>query len=227
MKILLVEDNETIILGLEYLLAEEGFRCDSARTRQEAEQKLLREQYDLCLLDISLPDGSGYDLCRLVQRERKLPVIFLTAREEERDVVKGFDLGADDYIVKPFRNRELISRMKNVLRRYGKASPVLVCAHIRMDTDSGKVFCHGEEVALTKLEYKILNVMMSRPGQLFTREEILANIWDISGNYVNDNTLSVTIKRLREKIQDKDGAILKTIRGMGYRLDAAERQERV
>lgn len=219
MKILLVEDNEAIVMGLEYLMREEGFQCDSATTKQQAQQKIRCEKYDLCLLDISLPDGNGYDLCRMMQKEQNLPVIFLTAKEEERDVVKAFDLGADDYIIKPFRNRELISRMKNVLRRHGKGNPVLCCAYIRMDTGTGKVYCHGEEVALTKLEYKILNIMMSYPGKLFTREEILANIWDVSGNFVNDNTLSVTIKRIREKIQDRDANILKTIRGMGYRLE--------
>lgn len=223
MKVLLVEDNDTIVLGLEYLLREEGFQFDCARTRLEAEQKIRREKYDICLLDISLPDGSGYDLCRMMQKEQDLPVIFLTAREEERDVVKGFDLGAEDYIIKPFRNRELISRMKNVLRRRGKGSQILYCAYIKMDLGTGKVYCHGEEVFMTKLEYKILSIMMNSPGKLFTREEILANIWDASGNFVNDNTLSVTIKRIREKIQDKDASILKTIRGLGYRLEDPDR----
>ncbi len=223
MKVLLVEDNDAIVLGLEYLLREEGFQFDCARTRLEAEQKIRREKYDICLLDISLPDGSGYDLCRMMQKEQDLPVIFLTAREEERDVVKGFDLGAEDYIIKPFRNRELISRMKNVLRRRGKGNQVLYCAYIKMDLGTGKVYCHGEEVFMTKLEYKILSIMMNSPGKLFTREEILANIWDASGNFVNDNTLSVTIKRIREKIQDKDASILKTIRGLGYRLEDPDR----
>lgn len=220
MKILLVEDNEAIILGLEYLLQEEGYQCVVAKTKHEAEEKFRYEKFDLCLLDIALPDGNGYELCRLMQKEQAFPVIFLTAKEEERDVVRAFDLGADDYVIKPFRNRELISRIKNVLRRHGKDNNILYCAHIKMDINVGKVYCHGKEISLTKLEYKILNIMMNYPERLFTREEILSNIWDVSGNFVNDNTLSVTIKRIREKIDDKEGNILKTIRGMGYRLEA-------
>lgn len=219
MKILLVEDNEAIILGLEYLLKEEGFECFSARTAKEALTYFKSEKFDLCLLDISLPDGDGYTLCRQMQEEQKLPVIFLTAREEERDVVKGLDLGAEDYIVKPFRNRELISRIRNVLRRHGGDSRILYCAYIKMDTGTGKVYCYGEEVPLTKLEYRILNIMMSHPGRLFTREEILADIWDVSGNFVNDNTLSVAVKRIREKIGDREGNLLRTVRGMGYRME--------
>lgn len=219
MKILLVEDNEAIILGLEYLLQAEGFQCVSARNSNEAREWVKRQKFDLCLLDISLPDGSGYDLCGLMRREQQLPVIFLTAKEDENDVVKGFDLGAEDYIIKPFRNRELISRIRNVLRRHGKDNKILYHAYLKMDAEAGKVYCHGEEIALTKLEYKILNSMMSYPGKLFTREEILSGIWDFSGNFVNDNTLSVTIKRIREKIQDKEGKLLVTVRGVGYRLE--------
>lgn len=219
MKLLLVEDNEAIILGLEYLLKEEGFQCTTARTSREAEELVRQEKFDLGLLDITLPDGDGFALCRVMKKEQNLPVIFLTAKEEEKDVVQGFDLGADDYIIKPFRNRELISRIKNVLRRYGKDQSVLYCRYIKLDTATGKVYCHGEETVLTRLEYKILNILMSYPGRLFTREEILANIWDASGNFVNDNTLSVTMKRLREKIGDKDAELIRTVRGLGYRLE--------
>lgn len=223
MKLLLVEDNEAIILGLEYLLKEEGFQCITARTGQEAEKLVRGEKFDMALLDIGLPDGDGFTLCRIMKKEQKLPIIFLTAKEEENDVVRGFDLGADDYIIKPFRNRELISRIKNVLRRYGKDQSVLYCGDIKLDTAAGKVYCRGEEISLTRLEYKILSILMSYPGRLFTREEILANIWDASGNFVNDNTLSVTMKRLREKIGDKDGELIKTVRGLGYRLDTERR----
>lgn len=219
MKILLVEDNEAIVLGLEYLLRGEGFTCVSASCRAEAEMRIQSEKFDLCLLDIALPDGSGYELCSEMRKEQNLPVIFLTAKEEERDVVRGFDLGAEDYIVKPFRNRELISRIRNVLRHHGKDSEILYCGRIKMDTGIGRVYCGGEEIFLTKLEYRILNIMMRSPGRLFTREEILAQVWDASGNFVNDNTLSVTMKRIREKIRDRDGELLKTVRGMGYRLD--------
>lgn len=219
MKLLLVEDNESIILGLEYLLKEEGYEYAVARTYEEAIALHGQQYFDLAILDISLPDGDGFELCKKFKKEQELPVIFLTAREEERDVVQGFDVGADDYIQKPFRNRELISRIKNVLRRCGKDQEVLHCKFLRLDTKTGMAYSHGEQVALTKLEYKILSNMLSNQGRLFTRDEILEGIWDSSGNFVNNNTLSVTMKRIREKIGDTDGEIIKTVRGMGYRID--------
>lgn len=220
MKIMLIEDNETIVMGLEYLLSQEGYRVVTARRAAEAEEALKKENCDLILLDIALPDGDGFELCRKIrQKSHTPPIIFLTAREEEADVVRGLDMGAGDYIVKPFRNRELISRIKNVLRRAGKCSTLLQCGDISMDTETGKVFKAGVEVALTKLEYKILSILMAHPDKLFTREEILAEVWDISGNFVNDNTLSVTVKRIREKLGDEDGSFIKTVRGMGYRLE--------
>ena len=218
MKPLLVEDNEAIILGLEYLLEEEGFSCQVARSKKEAEKAVLEKSFDLILLDIMLPDGDGYALCRDFKKKGDIPVIFLTAKEEERDVVQGFELGADDYIIKPFRNRELISRIRNVLRRCGAGKEVLSCGAIRLDATAGKVYRGEEEIALTKLEYKILYYLMKHQDRVFSREEILSRIWDASGNFVEDNTLTVTVKRLREKIGD-DGNMIKTIRGIGYRMD--------
>lgn len=223
MKIMLVEDNETIILGLEYLLSREGYQVVTAKDRKQALAGLEQGGLDLVVLDIALPDGSGFDVCREVREQGHTPVIFLTAMNEERYVVKGLDMGADDYIVKPFRNRELVSRIRSVLRRNGKGSTVLRCGEISLDTETGLVRKGDKNIVLTKLEYKILSVMMQYPGRLFTRDEILANIWDISGSFVNDNTLSVTMKRIREKIEDTDGSIIRTVRGMGYRLEA-ERQ---
>jgi DNA-binding response OmpR family regulator len=223
MKIMLVEDNETIILGLEYLLSREGYQVVTAKDRKQALAGLEQGGLDLVVLDIALPDGSGFDVCREVREQGHTPVIFLTAMDEERYVVKGLDMGADDYIVKPFRNRELVSRIRSVLRRNGKGSTVLRCGEISLDTETGLVRKGDKNIVLTKLEYKILSVMMQYPGRLFTRDEILANIWDISGSFVNDNTLSVTMKRIREKIEDTDGSIIRTVRGMGYRLEA-ERQ---
>ena len=155
-----------------------------------------------------------------IRENYRLPVIFLTAREEERDVVRGLDLGAEDYVIKPFRNRELVSRIKAVLRRNGKGDNRLRCGDIVINAETGRVNRNGREITLTKLEYKILFSMMSYPGKLFTRDEILADIWDVSGNFVNDNTLSVTMKRLREKLGDSDAQIIKTVRGMGYRMEA-------
>lgn len=219
MKILLVEDNESIILGLEYLLRQEGYQVQTAGNIREADASVRENAPDLILLDIALPDGDGFEFCREVKRKWNFPVIFLTAREEEADVVKGLDLGADDYIIKPFRNRELISRIRSVLRRNGKGASLLKCRDIVLDLESGKVVKGGEELNLTRLEYRILSTMLSYPDKLFTREEILADIWDISGNYVNDNTLSVTMKRLREKLGDAEGGIIKTVRGIGYRIE--------
>lgn len=220
MRILLVEDNESIIMGLEYLLGEEGYELSVSRTFSEALQSVGMQPPDLLLLDIGLPDGDGFTLCRRIREICAVPIIFLTAREEEADVVKGFELGADDYIMKPFRNRELISRIKSVLRRTGRSSKILSGHGIIINTDTGKAFRGEEELTLTKLEYRILLTLMNAPGKLFTREEILAYVWDASGNFVNDNTLSVTMKRIREKIGDRDGNIIKTVRGLGYRLEA-------
>lgn len=219
MKILLVEDNESIILGLEYLLQQEGYQVQTARNVREADSYFRASAPDLVLLDVALPDGNGFDFCAEVRRKWGFPVIFLTAREEEADVVKGLDLGADDYIIKPFRNRELISRIKSVLRRNGKSDSVLKCRDIVLDLKSGKASRAGEELNLTRLEYRILSTMLAYPDKLFTREEILADIWDISGNFVNDNTLSVTMKRIREKLGDTEGEIIKTVRGIGYRIE--------
>ena len=147
-------------------------------------------------------------------------MIFLTAKDEEADVVKGLDLGADDYVIKPFRNRELVARITAALRRRGKESNELHYKDLVLDMDTCTVRRDETSVVLTKLEYKILYSLMSHPGKLFTRNEILSDIWDISGNFVNDNTLSVTMRRLREKLGDSDGQLIKTVRGMGYRLNS-------
>ncbi|MGN1145238.1 MAG: response regulator transcription factor [Acetatifactor sp.] len=224
MKILFVEDNESIILGVAYLLREEGYEVFIARTMNTALEILKKEEFDLALLDVSLPDGNGFQLCKKIKEvstsgEASIPIVFLTAKEEEENVVRGFDLGADDYIIKPFRNRELISRIKNALRKSKKENTVICCQGIKLDTQTGRVTKGEEDISLTKLEYRILYTMMSMPGKLFSREEILANIWDAAGNYVNDNTLSVNIKRIREKLGDKNGDIIKTVRGMGYRIE--------
>ncbi|MBO4748963.1 MAG: response regulator transcription factor, partial [Lachnospiraceae bacterium] len=216
-RILLVEDNEAIVLGLKYLLAQEGFETRVAVTVREAKEALReKEGFDLALLDVMLPDGDGFELCKYMRERFDIPVIFLTAREEECDVVRGFDLGAVDYVMKPFRNRELISRIRNGLRRKdgqgAEEGQALRCGELILNPESGKVFAGGKEVVLTKLEFRILSAMMTHPGKVFGREEILAAVWDLYGNYVNDNTLSVTMKRIREKIGDTDGKMIKTVR---------------
>lgn len=177
--ILLVEDNEAILLGLSYLLKEEKFECIISKTKIEALRQLDTNNFDLCLLDVALPDGNGFELCKYIKSKTDIPVIFLTAKDEEKDVVQGLDMGADDYIIKPFRNRELISRINNVLRRNSKDNNCLICNDIKIDTISGKVFKDNQEIELTKLEYKILVNLFSNIGKLVTREKILNDIWDI------------------------------------------------
>ena len=218
-KILLVEDNNSIILGLEYLFKEEKLEYSISKNKRDTLNILDKEKFDLVLLDVSLPDGNGFDICKYIKERKNTPVIFLTAKDEEKDVVQGFDLGADDYIIKPFRNRELISRINNVLRRKENLNNYLVSGNIKIDTDNCKVYKDEKEVVLTKLEYKILVNLFMNKNRLITREEILNDIWDIAGNFVNDNTLTVYIKRIREKIGDKDAKIIETVRGLGYRIN--------
>lgn len=217
-KILLVEDTQSIILGLEYLFKEEGFELEVASNKKQAIEKIDNNNFDLILLDIMLPDGNGFEIGKYVKKNTDTPIIFLTAKDEEKDVVYGLELGAEDYIIKPFRNRELISRVKNVLKRNQKSN-ILICKNIKIDAELGKVYNDDEEIVLTKLEYKILLNLFTNQNKLVTREEILNDIWDIAGNFVNDNTLTVYIKRIREKIGDKDGQVIQTVRGLGYRVE--------
>lgn len=218
-KILLVEDNETIIMGLKYSLEQEGFEVLSAKNTKESKEKLNKEKVDLILLDVSLPDGNGFDICKEIKQNSDIPVIFLTAQDEETSVVLGLDLGADDYIVKPFRTRELISRINSVLRRYGKKEAslsIIQYKNIKIDTNKAVVHKDNEEIVFTSLEYKILLLLFSNQNKLITREQLLERIWDVAGNFVNDNTLTVYIKRIREKLEDE--TIIKTVRGLGYRV---------
>lgn len=169
------------------------------------------------MLDISLPDGNGFEICKKIKSKKDIPVIFLTAQDEETSVVLGLDLGADDYIVKPFRTRELISRINSVLRRYGhNESNLIQYKNIKIDTSSAKVYKDNEEIIFTSLEYKILLMLFSNQNKLISREQLLEKIWDIAGNFVNDNTLTVYIKRIREKLGDE--TIIKTVRDLGYRI---------
>ena len=217
-KILLVEDNETIIMGLKYSLEQKGFQVISAKTAKESKEKLDNKSIDIVLLDVSLPDGNGFEICKEIKEKNDIPVIFLTAQDEETSVVLGLDLGADDYIVKPFRTRELISRIKSVLRRYGKKEEnnIIQYKNIKIDTISAKVYKNNKEIIFTSLEYRILLMLFTNQNKLITREQLLEKIWDIAGNFVNDNTLTVYIKRIREKLEDD--SIIKTIRGLGYRI---------
>ena len=215
--ILLVEDNYTIIMGLKYSLEQENFKVISAQNVSEFNGKIDKNDIDLVLLDVSLPDGNGFEICKEIKSKKDIPVIFLTAQDEKTSVVLGLDLGADDYIVKPFRTRELISRINSVLRRYGhNESNLIQYKNIKIDTSSAKVYKDNEEIIFTSLEYKILLMLFSNQNKLISREQLLEKIWDIAGNFVNDNTLTVYIKRIREKLGDE--IIIKTVRGLGYRI---------
>lgn|SRR5690625_446497 len=224
MKILIVEDDKTIASGLEYSLQQDNYSTtvcyDATSARKEIEQNL--DQYSLCLFDLSLPDGSGYDLCQMVKKRSDLPVIFLTAMDEEVNVVMGLDMGADDYITKPFRVRELLSRIKSVLRRYHKQvqTNVITISTIKINVSSGQVFKNDEELILTALEYRLLLIFANHLGQVLSRDQLLEQIWDVAGDFVNDNTLTVYIKRLREKLEDdpQKPKIIKTVRGLGYKV---------
>lgn len=220
--ILLVEDNKIILNGLVFTLKQEGYIVLEARNVKEAEY-MLEKAIDLVILDITLPDGSGFELCSKINISKKVPVIFLTAKDEEKDVVKGLELGAEDYVVKPFRTRELISRIKNVLRRHkqgGEKANIINVKNITINLDKSLVYKNGEEIELTALEYRILQMLLSNSGQIITRQQLLEKIWDAYGNFVNDNTLTVYIKRIREKIEDDvtKPEIIKTARGIGYRV---------
>ena len=234
--ILLIEDNEAIIMGLEYLFTNNGYNVRVARSAYQAKEILDNaketEKYrtligagdvwniDIVILDVMLPDGDGFSLCRKIKADDIAPVIFLTAKDEEKDVVMGLELGADDYVIKPFRNMELLSRIKNVLRR-NRSGNELTFADLKMDVDIRKLYKADNEVKLTKLEFEILKILLQNPKKVFTREEILSHIWDSAGNFVNDNTLTVTMKRLRDKIGDKEGNIIqpKVVRGVDPYLD--------
>ena len=213
MKILLVEDNKSIIKGLEYAFAQNGYSCEYCLSLDEAVRKA-PFNYDAAVLDIMLPDGNGFDLSKKIRRYSDLPVIFLTAVDDEDSVVNGLELGADDYITKPFSTRELIARIKRVANKNSKKN-IITVSGITLDLDKSAVFENGKQLELTALEYKLLSLLMQNAGKVVTRELIFEKIWDVSGNFVNDNTLTVYIKRIRKKL---DADIIKTVKGMGYQV---------
>jgi DNA-binding response OmpR family regulator len=225
-KILLVEDDISIVENLKTLLEEEEFTVEISTTQEQALKLLENNKFDLLLLDISLPDGSGYAVCSAAKAKSaanlniETPVIFLTAYDDEATPVTGLDMGAEDYITKPFRPRELVSRIKNILRRSGKSKPVIEIGDLKVDSLKGTVYKKGEEIFLSVLEYRLLLVFLNNKGVILSRNKLLEEIWDIAGEFVNDNTLTVYIKRLREKIEDdpQTPEIIKTVRGMGYKV---------
>lgn len=221
--ILIVEDEEVIRLGLEYILKQEGFSVVVAPDGLEAIDIFNEHpEIDLILLDLNLPDIHGYNVLESVRAQKETPVIILSAVDLETSIVQGLDMGADDYIMKPFKTRELISRINSVLRRHNRAnSNIINLQNLTIDINQGKVFKNGVDVFLSTLEYKILLMLALNPNEVFSRDQILSNIWDIDEAYVYDNTLSVYIKRVREKIEDdySNPKIIITVRGKGYMIE--------
>lgn len=219
-QIFLVEDDEEIARNLTRLLCSEGFGVIHAPTQREALAMLSETSFDLALVDISLPDGSGFTICTEIKRSRDIPVIFLTAFGDEASVVTGLNIGADDYVAKPFRIRELIARIRTALRKSQPARSILEVGGLSVDMEGGIVKKGGQEIALSALEYRLLLIFINNPGRIITRERLLNELWDAAGEFVTDNALTVYVKRLREKIEDDPAnpQIILTVRGIGYRL---------
>lgn len=219
-KLLLVEDDPTLIRMLTSFLSDESFQVTSVTGQQAATVAMEAEKPDLALVDISLAEGNGFAVCANA-KELGVPVIFLTASSDEFSVVTGLDMGADDYISKPFRPRELVSRIRGVLRRVGKRQSIFTLGDITIDADKGTVTRVGQDLYLSALEYKLLLMLLNNRGQILTRDKLLEEIWDNAGDYVGDNTLTVYIKRLRDKIEydPQNPVYIKTVRGIGYRLE--------
>lgn len=221
-RILLVEDDGGIVWALNEVLRGEGFEVCAVSGETEAKRYLEAGSLpDVILLDLSLADGNGFSLFCTVKEKYGVPTIFLTASGDEESVCRGLELGAEDYIAKPFRARELVSRIRSVLRRSTCTRNIVQLENVTVDTDKGTVTKNGAEIALSALEYRILLVFIGNRGRLLSRSRLLEEIWDVGGDFVNDNTLTVYIKRLREKIEDdpQDPHIIKTVRGLGYRVD--------
>lgn len=231
MKVFLLEDDSAISMGLKYSLEKEGYEVTHSESVKDAKSLWKSGTYDICILDINLPDGNGYDVCKYIKDQEDVPVIFLTASDAEVNVVMGLEMGADDYICKPFRINELMARIKTVLRRSGKkvggvstADPSIEkLGNVNIYTNEAKVTIKDDKgvessVELTALEYRLLLTFCNNRGVVLSRNQLLQDMWDVSGDFVNDNTLTVYIKRLRDKIEKdpSDPQIIKTVRGLGY-----------
>lgn len=219
--LLLVEDDMALATGLLFTFEEEGYRTLHAPTATSALEAFARENFDLVIMDVMLPDGNGFDLCRALRQTSEAPVIFLTSCDEETNVVMGLDTGGDDYVTKPFRLKELLSRIKVQLRRHCQPlSSSFTVGDILIDTSQSKAMVASAELPLTVTEYRLLCYLCQNKGNVLTREAILAKLWDHRGNFVDDNTLSVHIGHLREKLS-KAGSVVNiaTVRGIGYRLE--------
>lgn len=221
-KLYYAEDDITIARSVQEYLNQQDYSTEIFHTIGQTKQALEKNVPDLLLVDWNMPDGSGDELCRWVRRRwEKLPILFLTVRGDARDVVSGFENGADDYVTKPFELEILASRIRALLRRAGQnpkeEEGILRCGQITLDERKTAVFCGQEEIGLSRPEYGILLILMKNRGRTVTRRQLLEQVWDSEGNFVNDNTLTVTMKRLREKLHNP--ACLKTIRSFGYRME--------
>lgn len=223
MDIFLLEDDEAIGIGLTYSLENEGYNVTLAKSVKEAEKIIDEKEFSLYILDLTLPDGSGYDVCKRIKAKGDLSVIFLTAYDDEVNVIMGFELGADDYISKPFRVKELMLRIKSVMRRYSNETSdgIIKINNLKINTNEAKVYKNNEEIILTAMEYRLLLILLSNRGKVLSRTALLENIWDVAGDFVEDNTLTVYIKRLRDKIEEDPAKpeFIKTVRGLGYVIE--------
>ena len=225
-RILLLEDDLSLINGLTYVFERQGFALDVARSIAMAREMFDARAYDLLVLDVALPDGSGFDFCRRVRSGSQVPIIFLTALDEETSIVMGLDIGGDDYITKPFKLGVLVSRVNALLRRaraFSAQGAVLESGGIRVELAKGQVFRRGELLELTAAEYRLLCFFMQHPGQVLSREQILGRLWDCEGSFIDGSALTVYIRRLSVKIEDDPGAprLLVTVRAMGYKWNGA------
>lgn len=219
MKILIVEDDSTIRSGLKYCLEYEQFEVREAALKSDIKNI---DDIDLILLDVYLPDCSGFDLFKDLKKMKNIPIIFMTANDLEVNIVMGLDMGADDYITKPFKTRELIARVKNALRKNNNYNDKIKIGNVTIDLKQAKVFKNNQDVNLTAMEYKILLILATNPNKVFTRDNLLSLVWDVNSSFVYDNTLTVYIKRIREKIEDsiREPKIILTVRGLGYKIGA-------
>ncbi|MDK2564172.1 response regulator transcription factor [Romboutsia sedimentorum] len=217
--ILIIEDDDTIAFGIKSFLSKNNYKVVHGENLKKGKE-LFKNDIDLILLDLNLPDGSGFDFCRYVKEIKDVPIIFLTIKDEESTMIKGLDMGGDDYITKPFKLSVLQSRITAVLRRTLKQQiqeDVLWCNNIKVIKSESRVYKNNHEVELTVSEYNLLLQLLENKNRTVTRTILLEKIWDVNGEFVNDNTLSVTIKRLRNKLEDD--SFIKTVRGIGYRLE--------
>lgn len=221
-RLFLVEDDLSLINGLSFAVKKQGYEIDIARTTLEADKMWMNGQYDLVILDVSLPDGSGFDLCKKIRQTSKIPIMFLTAADEETDIIMGLDIGGDDYITKPFKLAVFLSRINALLRRSENFNPTeteLNLNGIKVKLLKGEVYKGEKLLDLTASEYKLLCLFMENPDMVISSEQILSRLWDCNENYIDNNSLTVYISRLRTKIEDNPGKPQRiiTVRRMGYK----------